>query len=125
MTRVPLQLRLAGICGVLGGVIGSGVGAFLGAELFNLAMGFLLGFTAGFIIGYRIGGMIKLAEGIVRAERFAAGVDKVAIVIGWVFVTITVTALIKDGWDLPMFLATVFFLAGSLYLTYRRLRGSR
>ena len=125
MTRIPLQLRLAGISGALGGAIGSLVGVFFGAELFNLAIGFLLGFTAGSIIGYRIGGVIKLTESIARAERFASGADKGAIVIGWVFVAITVTALVKDGWNLPMFLATVFFLAGSLYLTFRRLRGSK
>ena len=76
-------------------------------------------------MGYRLGGMITSGESIARAERFTSGANKTAIIIGWLFVVIGVTALIKDGWDLPMFLATVFFLACSLYLTYRRLRGSK
>lgn len=122
MTRVPLQLRLAGIFGVLGGAIGSLIGVFFGPESFNLAVGFLLGFVVGFVMGYRIAGMIKEVDRIARAERFATGFNKTIEVLAWLFVAIGVTALIKDGWDLPMFLATLFFLACSLYLTYRRLK---
>jgi len=125
MTKIPLQLRLAGIGGALGGGIGSLVAAFFGPGLFNLAIGFLLGFGVGFALGYRLGGMVKETERIARAEQVASGFNKTIEILAWLFVAIGVTALIKDGWDPSMVLVTLFFLACSLYLAHRRLRGSK
>jgi len=125
MKKIPLQLRMAGVLGVIGGGVGSLVGAYFSPDFYNLAIGSFVGFTVGFIIGYRIGGMIKTTENIARAEQFASGADIIPTVLAWLLVAAGIFALIVYGWNFPAFLATLFFLMCSLYLTHRRFRAGR
>jgi len=125
MKKIPLQLRLAGIVSGLGAGLGSLGAAFVGPDFLNLTIGTLLGCVVGFFTGYRLGRMIKTVDSITRAERVTTWADKVLMVMGWMFVAIGVSALLISGWNLPMFLSTLFFLMCSLYLTHRRFRAGR
>jgi len=122
MKKIPLQLKLAGIVSGLGAGLGSLGAAFVGPDFLNLTIGALLGCAVGFFTGYRLGGMIKTVDGITRAERVTSWADKILMVIAWVFVAIGLSALFLSGWNLPMFLSTIFFLMCSLYLTHRCFR---
>jgi hypothetical protein len=122
MKKVPIQLRLAGIASALGAGLGSLGAAFIGPTFSNLTIGTLLGCAVGFFMGYRLGGMIKTSDSITRAEGVTSWADKVLMIMAWVFVAIGVSALFISGWNLPMFLSTLFFLICSLYITHRRFR---
>ena len=125
MTNIPLKLRLGVILGAAGCAIGVLAASLLGAQPLYLALGIILGCAAGFITGFGVGGLIKAGESLARAERISSGADTAVLVLGWVIAAAGVIALGVTGWSTPLFLSTLFFLACSLFFTYRRLRTRR
>jgi len=122
MKKIPHPLKLAITLGILGGIIGAVIGGYLGAEYYKSGIGFLFGYTLGFIIGYLIGNVRKTIEAITFVDRLSAGVSSLAIILGFIFVIAGIFALILKGWNSQVFLAILFFLTGSLYLTHKHYR---
>lgn len=120
MKRVPLQLRLASVFGILGGGTGSFFGALYSSDFYGLATGFLIGFTIGFIGGYRLGGMINTVESLALAERVSSGIDLSATVLSLILVVAGFVGLVLQGWDIRIVLSTLFFLLCAFYLGYKR-----
>lgn len=122
---MPLKIKLSIILSAIGAGTGSLIGFFYGRESIYMIAGTAIGSVTGFIFGYHIGRMIKEVEDIARTERFTQGIHSTIILLGWLFVAIGVFLLIIEGWKLPVFISTLFFLIGSIYLTHRSFRARR
>lgn len=122
MTNIPLRLRLALLFGSVGCAIGSLAALLFDSGLVILALGIILGALGGFITGFAVGGLTRTGQALPRAELISSGAEAAIIVLGWILVAAGLVALALTGGSIPLLLSTLFFFAGSLFFTYRRLR---
>lgn len=125
MKTPTFKLRFAALFSAIGTSVFSFAAIVFGFSWPYVAISILLGSTTGFIIGYRIVGIVGEDDEIGRIERRLSGVQRVLLIVGWLFVATCITALLLDGWNLGMFLSGVFFLICSSYLSFKHLRPSK
>jgi len=114
------EVKFARAIASIGAVIGSIIGFLLDASFHSLAIWTFVGSAIGALIGFRIGQWRSGWEKDYGAERFLLRTERTNILIGIVFTTGGAFVLLAHGWDLQIFLATIFFGIGTLCLTYFR-----
>ena len=118
--KVPIEFRYATAAASTGAAIGCILGSIAGPEYNLLVFWTVIGASVGALIGFIIGGVSTEAGSEKQGHGFTETSERLNLFTGLVFVASGVIALLITGWDLRLFLATLFFVFGTIWIKYFR-----
>jgi hypothetical protein len=116
--KVPLEVRFASAVVSIGAVVGCIFAVLNGGKLHDFIIWTFVGSSIGAMIGFRIGEKQRDSEDKKPTDYFVLTSERLNIIIGFAFTVSGVFLLLTVGWDFRIFLATLFFGIGTVYLSY-------